>query len=62
MGNDDPYYDKRIYHKAHLIDEGGKVSALCSDPPRPLNLKKHELWTNLWEGVTCEKCLALKPK
>jgi hypothetical protein len=57
----DPYHDKRIYHKAALVDGKGRVSPACANPPRALNLKQHELWTNDWGAVTCWRCLALKP-
>jgi hypothetical protein len=53
--------EKRTYHKADRVDTHGNVSPLCANPPRALDLKKHELWTNRWEAVTCKKCLALMP-
>ncbi len=58
MGILDPYKDKKVYHKAKLINAKGRVSPLCAKNPRPLNLRK-ELWTNQPEAVTCKKCLAL---
>lgn len=60
VGND-PYHEKRTYHKAHLVDDKGNVSPLCADKPKALNLKKHQLWTLRWELVTCRRCLAQKP-
>lgn len=53
----DPYHDKKIYHLAKQQDGQGRVSPLCADPPRALNLKR-ELWTLRPEAVTCKKCLA----
>lgn len=60
MADGNPYPAK-VYHKAAKIAANGNVSALCSDPPRKINLKR-ALWTLRWEAVTCKKCLALKPK
>lgn len=60
MAKDDPYYDKRTYHKGALMNAAGDVSPLCAKKPRRLDLKKHQLWTNRWEAVNCKKCLALK--
>jgi hypothetical protein len=49
----------RIYHKAKLIDRKGRISPVCADPPKAINLKK-ETWTLRWEAVTCPKCLEKK--
>jgi len=48
----------RIYHRANLIDQRGRVSALCFSKPRAINLKQAS-WTNRDEAVTCPKCLAI---
>jgi hypothetical protein len=55
----DPYHDRRTYHMAALTDGKGNVLPLCANPPRKLNLKRHQLWTLRPEAVTCPKCLAL---
>lgn len=48
----------KTYHRASLINEEGKVSALCFTTARPIDLGKAS-WTNRDEAVTCRKCLAL---
>lgn len=53
---DDPYNDRKIYHKPKLISGDGSVSPLCAVKPRKINLEK-ELWTITDSAVTCEKCL-----
>lgn len=52
----DPYHDHKLYHLAHLMSPGGRVSPLCAGRPRPLDLTR-ELWTLRPEAVTCPKCL-----
>lgn len=56
--NDDPYHDHKKYHKANKFASGGRVSALCFNRPRAINLSR-ALWTIRDEAVTCEKCLRL---
>jgi hypothetical protein len=46
----------RRIHLATLIDERGKVSALCFRSPRAINLKR-ATWTIRDDAVTCPKCL-----
>lgn len=46
----------KTYHKAHLINARGEVSALCFKKPKSIDLGK-SLWTNRDETVTCKKCL-----
>lgn len=58
----DHYREKRIYHKAHLVNDRGDVSPLCADKPRALNRRRHQMWTTDWNAVTCAKCLARKPQ
>lgn len=48
-------YEKK-YHKAKHLGPNGKVSALCFEKPKAIDLKK-ALWTLRDEAVTCEKCL-----
>jgi hypothetical protein len=48
----------KTYHRASLINEKGKVSALCFSTARAIDLGKAS-WTNRDEAVTCRKCLAL---
>ena len=43
-------------HRAKLIRTDGKVSPLCADKPRPINLAR-ATWTLLDALVTCSKCL-----
>jgi hypothetical protein len=59
MSADDPYHDRKVYHKAALIGADGSISPLCAKKPRALNLRL-ELWTLRWEAVTCRKCLSLR--
>lgn len=40
---------------AAKINVKGEVSAVCFDPPRPIDLKKGT-WTNRPEAVTCKWC------
>lgn len=55
---DDPYRDHKKYHKAALMREDGRVSALCFRRPRAINLAR-ALWTLQDEAVTCRKCRRL---
>lgn len=52
---DDPYGDRKIYHKAKMHDGKGNVSPLCAKTPRKLNLKRNS-WTIIDADVTCGKC------
>lgn len=47
----------RVYHRAHLIDDEGNVSALCFKKPRAIDMRL-ATWTNRDEAVTCKKCKA----
>ena len=58
---DDPYRDRKKYHKARLVSTAGGVSALCFERPRAINLE-HARWTLLDEAVTCPKCLRILKK
>lgn len=51
-----PY--EKLYHRGSLVDNNGRVSALCFAKPRPIDLSK-AMWTNRDEAVTCPKCLKL---
>lgn len=53
---DDPYRDRKKYHKAALFGQNGGVSALCFAKPRAIDLER-ALWTTDDEAVTCKKCL-----
>ena len=45
---DNPY--QKLYHKAHLMNPNGGVSALCFKTPRAIDLRKG-LWTLIrWPG------------
>lgn len=56
MGSNDPYRDRKKYHKAHLFGAAGGVSALCFARPRAIDLNR-ALWTTDDDAVTCKKCL-----
>jgi len=58
MGKNDPYRDRKIYHKAHMWGPNGQVSALCFPNPRPINLNRAS-WTITDKTVTCPKCLKI---
>lgn len=59
MSADDPYHDRKVYHKADLINKRtGAVSALCFAKPRSINLEV-AAWTIRDEAVTCPKCLEM---
>lgn len=51
-----PYQKK--YHMGGKIRQDGAVSALCFDPPRPINLAK-ERRTIVPSAVTCPHCRKL---
>lgn len=51
---DNPY--AKPYHMAKLIRADGRVSPLCANPPRALDLKRG-LWTLGQSAVTCPRCL-----
>lgn len=44
-------------HRAKLVRGDGKVSPLCADKPRPINLGR-ATWTIVDSLVTCPRCLA----
>jgi len=44
-----------IYHRAHKIAGGGKVSALCHKTPHAIDLR-HSSWTLRDQDVTCPRC------
>jgi hypothetical protein len=48
-------------HKIARVGTGGRISPLCAGKPRQINLR-FESATSDWSAVTCEKCLAMKPK
>lgn len=57
---DDPYRDKKLYHKADKIHPvTAKVSALCFAVPRPIPNRRGISWTLRDEAVNCPKCLRL---
>jgi hypothetical protein len=51
----DPYNDKKTYHKAAKINDIGQASALCYSIPKAI--PNTETWTLRNEAVTCKKCL-----
>jgi hypothetical protein len=51
----DPYRDNKLYHKAALFREDGRVSALCFNKPHSIN-PRFALWTTDDTAVTCKKC------
>jgi len=48
----------KVYHRGHLVNSDGGVSALCFKSPRPINLAV-AMWTNRDDAVTCPKCKAM---
>jgi hypothetical protein len=46
------------YHFAIMVDERGKVIALCFRYRRPINLRIAS-WTLRKDAVTCKKCLRI---
>jgi len=52
-----PYYDLKIYHRAHLVNQFGDVSPLCAKTPHKIDLTKGQSWTSIDSAVTCPKCL-----
>lgn len=56
MTEDDPYRDRKKYHKAALFRQDGSVSALCFRRPRAIDLR-YALWTIDDNAVTCGECL-----
>jgi hypothetical protein len=54
----DPYGDAKFYHRAHLMDDRGNVSALCFKFPRAISGRRAS-WTIRDEAVTCPKCLTV---
>lgn len=55
----DPYHDHKVVHKANKIDQRGRASAICFDPPRAINMKvaKYVFSPENDSEVTCKKCL-----
>lgn len=54
----DRYPHEKVRHMAGKINEAGQVSALCSDPPRPIRLSVAG-WVMQERFVSCKKCLKL---
>lgn len=46
----------KLIHRASLINGHGRVSALCFNEPRAIDLVR-ATWTNRDEAVTCKRCL-----
>lgn len=57
MSKDDPYHDRKVVHRAGLVNSRGGVSARCFKTPHPINLKI-ATWTLVDSKVTCPKCRA----
>lgn len=53
-----PLPPTRMRHRGDQIDARGRVSALCFQTPRAINMKR-ATWVMTDDGVTCPKCLAL---
>jgi hypothetical protein len=54
----DPYRDKKLYHKAKLFGPDGRVSALCfNDWMRAIPRVRGVTWTTDHNAVNCKKCL-----
>lgn len=47
----------RIRHRGDKIDARGRVSALCFESPRAIDMRR-ATWVLTDAGVTCPKCLA----
>lgn len=47
------------YAALWALDGSGAVSALCYNPPRPINLNRGQTWTLRPEATTCRRCRAL---
>jgi hypothetical protein len=45
----------KVYHRGVLVNEYGRVSALCFVRPQPIDLGRAS-WTMRDDGVTCPKC------
>lgn len=58
MNKNDPYHDNKICHRAGKMDNNGRVSALCFDPPRAINTKvaKYVIAPENNDAITCKKC------
>lgn len=55
---DDPYRDKKLYHKAKLFGPDGRVSALCFiNWMRAIPRVRGVTWTIDDKAVNCRKCL-----
>lgn len=52
----DAYGDVKKYHMADKMTGDGRVSALCFQTPRAINLR-NALWTLRKDAVTCAGCL-----
>lgn len=59
MKKDDPYHDRKVVHKANKMDNRGRASAVCFDPPRAINMKvaTYVFAPENDSAVTCKKCL-----
>lgn len=51
-----PLPPTRMRHRADKIDQRGRVSALCFQQRRAIDMKRAS-WTTSDIGVTCPKCL-----
>lgn len=45
----------RMVHIATKLDDHGNVSALCFDPPRVINMRRHT-WTLDPDWASCRRC------
>jgi hypothetical protein len=52
------YPHEKLRHLVGKINSWGQVSALCSDPPKPIRLATSG-WVMQAKYVTCKKCLAI---
>jgi hypothetical protein len=52
---------ERTYHKGMLVNDSGEISALCFNPPRPLNpiTEMHIHAPSLYSEINCVKCREL---
>jgi hypothetical protein len=54
--HDDPYFDRKVYHKAAKINANGDVSALCYKRPRRIPLERGQSYVMFAGEVTCPRC------
>lgn len=52
------YPHEKVRHFPGKINNAGEVSALCSDPPRPLRLAVAG-WVAQAKHVSCQKCVRI---